>query len=128
MVAISFSEFKDKLLSGEKTQTIRPYTKHRYNQIKNAKKLQMYWKQRTKESEKLFDAELEDIFLIKFFHVVTDILILYPKGVTLTDREIETLVRRDGFASKKELIKWFYRKYGNRLFRNYFMVIRFRRI
>jgi len=46
MTAISFSVFKDSLLSGEKRQTIR---KPRKNPIKVGGKLQIYWKQRQRK-------------------------------------------------------------------------------
>lgn len=50
MPAISFSLFKEKLLSGEKCQTIR---KPRKKPLKVGDVLHMFWKMRTKECEKL---------------------------------------------------------------------------
>ena len=68
MVAISFNyrAFSDMILRGDKDQTIRPYNPERYEQIKRIGKLQLYWKQRTKECFKIADAELTEIFKIKF--------------------------------------------------------------
>ena len=63
MTAISFSMFKDKLLSGEKTTTIRPLDIPRIEQMHRLG-IQVYWKQRTKESEKLFDARLKSVKVI----------------------------------------------------------------
>lgn len=48
MPAISFSVLKDKLLSGEKCQTVR---KPRKRPLKVGDVLKVYWKQRTKECE-----------------------------------------------------------------------------
>ena len=46
MPALSFKVFKEKLLSGEKRQTIRPIRKRSF---KVGDKLVLYWKQRTKK-------------------------------------------------------------------------------
>jgi len=135
MVAISFSDSRllEKLLSGEKNQTIRPYSERRYSIIKGRKILQIYWKQRTKECRKLFDAELTEIFLIYLFHPKTKKewphKIKNQEPVPMTKKEVEELVRRDGFKNIRELYAWFkqqYRKQKKKL-EGKFMVIRFRR-
>jgi len=137
MVAISFSIFKDKLLSGEKDQTIRPFTRQRYLQFAKAREvseegkpsLQIYWKQRTKESEKLFDAILTELRVIAIdpdreemrerVWMVADLKI--PEG------KVEEIVKRDGFESKEEFFNFFRKKYGSKLKDMYFILIRFRR-
>jgi len=135
MVAISFSDSKllEKLLSGEKDQTIRPFSERRYRQITKIRKLQIYWKQRTKESRKLFDAELTEIFLIYLINPETKEewphKIENQKLTPLTQEEAEELVRRDGFKNIRELYAWFkqrYKKQKEKL-EGKFMVIRFRR-
>ena len=40
---ISFSVFKEKILDGTKTQTIRRYSEFQYKRFCNAKKYQLYW-------------------------------------------------------------------------------------
>jgi len=135
MVAISFSDpkLREKLLSGEKDQTIRPFKEKRYHQIVRIRKLQIYWKQRTKESRKLFDAELTEIFLIYLIHPKTGEewphRIENQELVPMTKEEAKELVRRDGFKSIEELYAWFkqqYRRQKEKL-KGKFMVIRFRR-
>ena len=136
MVAISFSVFKDKLLSGEKTQTIRPYSEKRFNQLKNAKVLHIYWKLRTKECQLLFLADLVDLFRIRFTEEKKVKVIIesysfgdieYLVSHILTDDELDDLVKHDGFNSVDEMFDWFYNKYGDSMYEKEFMVIRFKR-
>lgn len=135
MVALSFSDQKllGKLLSGEKDQTIRPFSERRYEQIVRIRKLQIYWKQRTRESKKLFDAELTEIFLIYLIHPKTKEewphKIENQELIPMTKEEVEELARRDGFKNIEELYAWFkqrYKKQKEKL-EGKFMVIRFRR-
>jgi hypothetical protein len=59
MVLLGFTVFKEKLLDGTKTQTIRlPRKKHPF---KVGDELQVYWRPRTKQCEKLFDAVVTKI-------------------------------------------------------------------
>ena len=53
MVLLGFTKLKDKLLDGSKRQTIRLPRKRPF---KVGDELQVYWKLRTKQCEKLFDA------------------------------------------------------------------------
>jgi len=133
MVAISFSTFKDKLLSGEKTQTIRPFSEHRWKLLLKAKngelKLQIYWKQRTKECEKLFDAEITDLFILDLFpdtFVASDPSSDYRRPLTI--EEEEELARRDGFSDYDEMFDWFFDRYKDDFFDMRFIVIRFKKI
>ena len=133
MVAISLSIFKDKLLSGEKDQTIRPFSEYRWKQLLKAKegklRLQIYWKQRTKECEKLFDAEIMDLFVMDLFpdtFVASD-----PNSDDwrmLTIEEDDELAIRDGFCCHDELLDWLFDKYGDAVFTMRFIVIRFKRV
>lgn len=97
MVAISFSVFKDKILDGTKTQTIRPYTKQRYKALQKCDTLQLYWRQRTKDCELLRVARKESVFLIEFSNLLD---------------WSEELARRDGFGDFAEMLAWFFKKYG----------------
>jgi len=132
MVAVSFSVFKEKLLSGEKDQTIRPFSECRYCQIgKKRLPLQIYWKQRTKECEKLFDAVPEEVFPV-WLDPDAFMIYLYDRHagkILLSEEEQEEIIRRDGFKSREEFFKFFIKKYGRKYLRdNIFMVIRFRRV
>jgi hypothetical protein len=131
VVAVSFSVFRDKLLSGEKDQTIRPFSECRYCQIaKKGRKLQIYWKQRTKECEKLFDATPVEVFKV-WLDPDSRSIYRYDEWagkVPLTAEEQEEIVRRDGFDSVESFFEFFLERYGEAYLRdNAFMVIRFRR-
>ena len=108
MPVISFSVMKDKLLSGEKKQTIRPLGSGYWMKFKKGDRLVGYWKLRTKECEKLFDSTLhQDPFIIKMgdfnWHLMT----------------------WDGFESLEDgLEKWFYPKYGFKNWEKEFVVLR----
>jgi len=106
MVAISFSKnecFPDMIIRGDKDQTIRPLNEERYEQIQRIRKLQLYWKQRTKECYKIADAEVTETFRIKFdkenlIRALKDNQIdecFYP----LSPIEIQEIVSRDGFIT-----------------------------
>jgi len=96
MPVISFSTLKDKILSGEKRQTIRPKRSDWWLKFKKGDKLIGYWKLRTKERELLFVSELsEDPFVVKWRD--------------FTDE----LMHMDGFKDLETANKeWFIPKYG----------------
>ena len=133
MVAISFSknpEFPEMIRKSIKDQTIRPFNAKRYKQIKRIRKLQLYWKQRTKECYKIADAELTEIFKIKFAkkHLIfkkneTEYFtgMFYP----LEPMDIHEIVTRDGFDDFQELRNVLEHMYGD-IENMTFMVIRFR--
>jgi hypothetical protein len=80
---LSFSVLKDKLLDGSKTQTIRYPRK---NPLKVEDKLYVYWKCRTKETEKLGESKVLKI-------------------TTKTIGELDDLdAIRDGFDTNLQLI------------------------
>ena len=131
MVAISFSVFKDKILSGEKTQTTRPWNQKRYEQIKRIRKLQLYWHQRRKDSELLKEVDLEDIFAIGFSNDAYHFLIfrIFEDGSLSVLRrtlphEAGEIVYRDGFSSFNEMKNWFFERYGPKMNDMPFMVVR----
>lgn len=128
MVALSFSVMKEKLLSGEKEHTIRKINNFkRLHQMAKIKKLQIYWKLRTKQTEKLFDAEFVGATM---FHLdssgypwawVGDET--YPFAcnnvpsaewdlIKFPYEEANKLAIKDGFTSIEEMQKWFVDKYG----------------
>ena len=65
MVAISFSVFKEKIKTGKKRMTIRPYNRKRFKQFVRNMNIQLYWKMRTKYCEKLGDAIREVIYKVR---------------------------------------------------------------
>jgi len=96
MPAISFSTLKDKLLSGEKKQTIRPARTDYWLQFKKGDPVYGYWKMRTKECEKLFESKLSES----------------PFVVTMSKFNDE-LMKRDGFHDATHALdKWFIPHYG----------------
>ncbi len=145
MVAISFSVFKDKLLDGTKTQTIRWLDLPRIEQMQRLG-IQIYWKQRTKNSEKLFDAKLKSIRVIqfssngypKYIADVPDYSAPMPiqgyKTRPLSMSEQDVFARKDGFSNANEMAQWFLDRYGNALTVGwsglpvYFMVVEWERV
>ena len=128
MVAISFSVdgFVEKIRSGAKDQTIRPFNQRRYEQIKRIKKLQLYWKQRAKECFKIADAEVTEIFKIRFKNLIQIWDENKQEWVQATTEQIEEIVRRDGFESGWELYNVLYNTYGENIHEMDFMVIRWK--
>jgi len=101
MAGLSFSVFKDKILSGAKRQTIR---KERKNPIKEGETLYLWWKMRTPQREKLGEATC-----------------LWVKPVKITDHAIhcdfhidslEQFAVADGFDSWNDLVKFFETTHG----------------
>ena len=157
MTALSFKVFKDKILSGEKTQTIRPI---RVKPIKAGDRLSIYWKQRVPKkfecykclsvskghdgtmcpnckkynliqidgSEKLFDAVCTDTFLMDFSQIT-----LKSKGYFIMGKDglkignLDKLAKLDGFKNYEEMIKWFSENYDLSKPKN-FTVIRWERV
>ena len=132
MVAISFSVFKEKILSGEKTQTTRPWNQKRYEQLKRKGALQLYWKQRTKECELLMRVGLWELFVIKFtyrkehfaFYKIEDGRLVFDRYAT--PEEADEIVHRDGFNTHREMVRWFFERYGPKINDMPFMVVRWK--
>ena len=132
MVAVGFTVFKDKILSGEKRQTIRPYSQSRWNTLLRNRKLQLYWKLRTKEVEFLKEVELKELFKIAFRTYFDDLgheCVTIMKEENGKWRELSTeeqldLAIRDGFDGLWDFMEWFHKKYGENMYRMEFMVLR----
>lgn len=100
MPAISFSTMKDKILNGEKQQTVRPLKTDYWLRWREGDRLVGYWKQRTEECEKLFEGEFdEDPFVIS------------------SGDFTQELAKRDGFTDDENfravdyMENWFVNKY-----------------
>ena len=90
MALFGFTVFKEKILSGEKCQTIRP---RRKRMPKVGETLHLYWKLRTKECERLMSVPCREVFLIKWKDM----------------RDNLDLAVRDGFNDLDEFREWFAR-------------------
>ena len=129
MVAISFSVFKDKILSGEKRQTIRIYSEKRYNQIMRIRTLQLYWHQRSRDSELLREEIAVELFRMRFIEEGDEIgletMDAYGEFEVAKENEREHIAQADGFSSWAELVQWFINRYGrDKLLKTDYMVIR----
>lgn len=106
MPALSFSVFREKILSGAKRQSIRAIRK---NPIKSGDKLYLYWKQRSpKECEKLGETTCSK---------VSEILI-NQDGVNIKDKIIinqsglDQFAIADGFDNWQAMIAFFDKTHG----------------
>lgn len=115
---ISFSVFKEKILDGTKKQTIRRYTKKRYEQFCNAynkkKKFQLYWGNPRNGGELLKEVEPDFIPYV----------ISFDKNNRNFDEE--KVAKADGFKNYDEMRNWFWEKYGMKMYTEQFMVIRWK--
>lgn len=140
MVAISFSVFKDKIKSGEKTQTIRPYSENRFNLIKRKRVLQLYWKQRD-GGGLIKTAVLESIDIIRLYAPakITEFEIagesrnrwIWVWTGSEWEKESEEgkkeTIKRDGFNDEFEFYTWFEKHYKGKVVGMNFMRIRWSR-
>lgn len=134
MVAISFSKekFVDLIRKLWKDQTIRPYNERRFKQIRENKKLQLYYKQRTKDGFKIGDAELVELSKLRLYKPgVTDvrtIQVFEGKWRDCTEEEAGWICTRDGFANLDDMYEFFHNTYGDQVYTMEFMVIRWKLI
>jgi hypothetical protein len=126
MVAISFSVFRDKVLSGEKRQTIRPMRKRPF---KIGDKLELYWHMRRKDCKLLRRA----VCLEEFKFTMTRntpytngrIVREYTGGgFSLSFVDASDIARQDGFEDLRKMQDWFGKQYGARLPSLTFQVVR----
>jgi hypothetical protein len=109
MPGLNFTKFTDKILSGEKRQTIRQPRKH---PIKIGDRLYLYTHQRTKACKKLGEAVCSEVVPIKivicFVHVEIWLkLSEFPWVERLSGKEINDIAKTDGFNSSMKMIDWF---------------------
>ena len=100
MVIVSFSvpKLKPMVLNGTKQQTIRLMNKkwiNAFDKIENfyTVKLQLYWKQRSPNNEKLMEVECKSIQPIKLSEITLEI------------------AKADGFETLDECLTWFKNTY-----------------
>jgi hypothetical protein len=97
MPLVSFSVAKESVLDGSKEMTIRALRKH---PIKVGDKLFLYWKNRTKECEKLGEKTC-------LFEKA-----LSWKKIGLVEYR-NALAQLDGFWNWRDMERWFYETHGN---------------
>lgn len=128
MVIITFKVFKDKLIDGTKKQTIRPYSKERYEQLKHALKYQLYWgnprnggtliKEVTpKPSITCLTFDKEKGLINIGYDPRHDHFLYYPE-------EQDLIAINDGFKDFNEMEDWFQKNYGEKIYEMRFMLIR----
>jgi len=69
MVLLGFTKLKEKLLDGSKTQTIRKPRKHPFEV---GDRLQIYWKLRTKQCEKLGEAIVTKVVRKRLMNITNE--------------------------------------------------------
>lgn len=117
MVAINFTVFQDKILSGEKRQTVRLKAR-----CKPGDRLQLYTGMRTKACRKLGEAVCEAVFPVT---IIPDGGLLFPAVAELEARAFygtkgkmagilvcERFARADGFTCWEACAAFFREKYG----------------
>ena len=104
---VNFSVFIDKILSGEKRQTIRR-AGVKWGSVKVGDKLTLYTGLRTKECRKLGEAVVESITPITIDTECDNVAVETPLGdFNLDLPALNDLVARDGFISNADFFKFF---------------------
>lgn len=111
MPAISFSVFKDKILSGEKKQTIRLPRK---NPIKAGDRLYLYWHQRSPNNELLLETVCVGVNTVKVSQAtvyIYDENLLFHKSIN-DEAKLNTFAIADGFNDWNHMREWFQQQHG----------------
>lgn len=113
---VNFTVFIDKILSGEKRQTIRKAGK-KWDKVKVGDKLTLYTGLRTKDCRKLGEAEVKSIEDIRIETKVNEkrnvaFGKIYAGKRKLDDGTISYLAELDGFKSTFEFLDFFNAQYG----------------
>ena len=104
---VNFTVFIDKILSGEKRQTIRRNSP-KWKNVKVGDKLTLYTGLRTKQCRKLGEAVVESITPIMIDTECDNVAVETPLGdFNLDLPALNDLVARDGFDSNDEFFKFF---------------------
>lgn len=154
MVLMAFNFFEQELKARMKGQTVRPYTPTRFRQLSRAELLQCWWKSRTPDGYKLYDAILtEPPFVVGFtcthqwpgnaatFSIkkYTDNEIVHQNFILqqptvgpvehLRPDQARDLAIRDGFSDVTSMMLHFVSEYGAEIvFRDPWIVTRFKAI
>jgi len=114
---IYIPSMKKKLMSGEKSQTIR---KPRKDPFYSGDKIQIYWKQRA-GGGKLFDAMITEILDFRLTYWSGFLPILYANF----DFDTDEMAKQDGFIDYKDMVTYLMKGYPNQVD---FRIIRWRKI
>ena len=108
---VNFTVFIDKILSGEKRQTIRRASP-KWQNVKAGDKLTLYTGLRTKQCRKLGEAVVESITPIMIDTECDNVAVETPLGdFNLDLPALNDLVARDGVDSNDEFFKFFLLNY-----------------
>lgn len=105
MVSVGFTKLKEKILSGEKTQTIRRWSEH-WARLWPGVKLHLYWKLRTKDCELLLIRHLK--------HTI---------GPITFSEFTEAMAIADGFNSLEEMQTAFREMYKDAETQDYIVLV-----
>ena len=104
---VNFTVFIDKILSGEKRQTIRRASP-KWQNVQVGDKLTLYTGLRTKQCRKLGEAVVENITPITIDTELSNIAVETPLGdFNLDLPALNDLVARDGFISNADFFQFF---------------------
>jgi len=92
LALIGFTVFKDKILTGRKTQTIRLKRKRL---PRKGETLHLYWKLRTKQCQRLMSVPCQEILIKRWKEMKNDL----------------DLALRDGFSGLREFRDFFEKRY-----------------
>ena len=108
---VNFSVFIDKILAGEKRQTIRRASP-KWQNVEAGDKLTLYTGLRTKSCRKLGEAVVESITPITIDTELSNVAVETPLGdFNLDLPALNDLVARDGFVSNPDFFKFFLLNY-----------------
>lgn len=110
---VNFSVFIDKILSGEKRQTIRR-AGPKWANVKAGDKLTLYTGLRTKQCRKLGEAVVESVGNMVFYRAGLIAIITHYGEIWLTEDQVDELIRRDGFDDVYDFWKFFDAHYPER--------------
>ena len=131
---LSFSVFKEKIESGDKCQTIRKYSEGQYKRFLNCwnkrettGRYNLFWHNPRNGGTRIKDVIPTDKpIIIKFDKNNSWIYVKEPSGIWLpmSWEYIKQTIFDDGFILKSEMFDWFFKEYGEKMFTEEFMVIR----
>jgi hypothetical protein len=106
MAGISFSVFREQILSGAKCQTIRAVRK---DPIKVGETLYLWWKQRSPQREKLGEATCVKTYDVEIHR---EYLITHQDNRWQTIQYLNSFAKDDGFNNWQELVEFFENTHG----------------
>lgn len=108
---VNFTVFIDKILSGEKRQTIRKAGK-KWENVKVGDKLTLYTGLRTKDCRKLGESEVESIEDVEIESPLRVFSRIKINDKYLFMHEMERLALSDGFSTIDAFLEFFHDHYG----------------